>query len=592
MTVKLTNVTSFWQLLADAPKGKVTSLFLLMILASLTDGIGLLLLVPLLSVIDGGSSLNPFIEHLLHVLTLLGIPPTMNGLLSVFVLLVACRSAIQYGREQMGAKLQHELVDQLRLKCFRALLEAEWRWLVGRRQSDHANLLMSDVSRVGMGLNFGISLMASSITIVAYLFAAFALSWSMTSLALLTGSIGFLLLSGQRNKAFSLGYNQTRASRSLQANVQESLAGIKLAKILVNEQRHLDFFTHVTHTLRQQQLAFGASTSLSKAFFQFGGAALLACYLYLGLSIWHIPVPELLILILIFSRLIPQFMAGQQQFHHLLHALPALQETQLLLTDCQNFAEPPHTESKEKWPITNSISFKQVYVSYKEREKPILHNLTLSFQARTTTAIIGASGAGKSTLADVLMGLLTPDSGELLVDGRPITGSARHQWRKNVAYVPQEVFLFHDSIRQNLMWGYADATEQELRFALQQAAAEFVFQLPQGLDTIVGDGGMRLSGGERQRIALARALLKKPSLLILDEATSALDYTNEARIRRAIEQLHGDLTVVLIGHRLPTLEHADQVIVLAEGRLVSQGSWQDVKAENTQAFCLSRESSH
>jgi len=460
----------------------------------------------------------------------------------------------------------------------RALLRVEWRWLVSRRQSDHANLLMSDVSRVGMGLNFGLSLMASALTIMAYLMVAFALSWSMTTLALLTGGVGFGLLSGQRRQAFSLGYKQTLASRSLQANVQESLSGIKLAKILVNEQRHLDFFTEITQTLRQQQLAFGASTSLSKALFQLGGSALLAGYLYVGLSIWHTPTPELLTLILIFSRLIPQFMSGQQQFHHLLHALPALQEIELLLADCQHSAEPLHTKSTGSWSITDAITLNQVCVSYKEREQPILHNLSLSFRARTTTAIIGASGAGKSTLADVLMGLLVPDSGELFVDGKSITGSARHEWRKQVAYVPQEVFLFHDSIRQNLLWGDANATEEELRLALQQAAAEFVFQLPQGLDTIVGDGGIRLSGGERQRIALARALLKKPGLLILDEATSALDYDNEARIRRAIEQLHGGLTVVLIGHRLSTLEHADQVIVLTEGRLAAQGNWQAIKA--------------
>lgn len=143
--------------------------------------------------------------------------------------------------------------------------------------------------------------------------------------------------------------------------------------------------------------------------------------------------------------------------------------------------------------------------------------------------------------------------------------------------------MFNDTIRHNLLWGEPEASDADLRLALTHAAADFALHLPDGLDTIVGDGGIRLSGGERQRLALARALLKRPSLLILDEATSALDLENEARVREAIENLHGGLTVVIIGHRLPTLEHADQVVVLEQGRIDAQGDWTDIKAARRSA---------
>lgn len=570
-------IFGFWRLVKAASRRRVLLLFFLMFLSGLTDGIGLLLLVPLLETLSNGNSQNPLVNQLLSLINIMGLPASMDGLLITFVTLVGLRSGIQYFREQISVVCQHQVVDQLRLKCFTALLSVEWRWLVNTRQSDHANLLLTDVSRVGTGLHFGLAFLVSVATIIANMLAAFALSWHMAALALFSGTIVFRLLSGLRQRAFALGYGQTRASRALQANVQESLGGIKLAKILGNEQRQLDFFVQITRTLRQQQLAFTASNSLSRALFQLCGAMLLAGYLYAGVTLWHTPVAELLTLALIFGRLIPLIMSGHQQFYHWLHALPALQEIELLLTDCAHSKEPVENETVAVWPVTTAITLNQVTVTYSGRQLPSLDNLSLRFPARTTTAIMGASGAGKSTLADVLMGLLAPDSGELRVDGKNITGSIRHAWRQHVAYVPQEAFLFHDSIRHNLLWGQPQATEDELHVALQQAAAEFVFKLPQGLDTLVGDGGIRLSGGERQRLALARALLKRPSLLILDEATSALDYENEARIRNAIEQLHGDLTVILIGHRLATLEHADQVIVLNEGKLVAQGDWNAIK---------------
>jgi len=549
-----------------------------MILVSLTEGVGLLLLVPLLELLGGADSRNALIQWLLRGVALVGLSPSIGGLLLAFLVLVAVRSLIQYARERLGVSLQHQLVDRLRLRAYAALLGVEWRWIAASRGADQANLLLTDINRIGVGLQFGIGLLATAVTLLAYLLAAVALSWAMTSLALVSGGLVFWLLTGQRHRALGLGRTLGAANQALQRTVQESLAGIKLTKILGREGRHLEQFRKTLERLREQQVRFAADASRSRALFQVGGAGLLAGYLYVGLTLWHTPVPELLTLVLIFSRLIPLFVSAQQQFDHWLHALPALDETTRLLAECRASAEPVGELQPAACSVREAIRLEQVTLAYAERARPALDGLTLSFPARTSTAIMGASGAGKSTLADVLMGLLTPDSGRLTVDGEPITGARRRAWRQSVAYVPQEVFLFHDSIRNNLLWGRPTASLADLRLCLERAAAGFVFSLPQGLETRVGDGGIRLSGGERQRLALARALLTQPALLILDEATSALDRENEARVRDAIEHLHGDLTLVIIGHRLATLEHADQVVVLEAGRIAAQGTWSQVRS--------------
>jgi len=566
---------SYGALIKQHNRWQLLSLFGLMLLASLTEGVGILLLVPLLDLLSGHSA-QGIGQILWKVFETLGIPQSIGGVLAAFIVLVALRSAIQFGRDQLSVMVQHKIVDRLRLECFAALMRVEWRWLINSRKSDQASLLLTDVTRVGNGLNFGLALLVTFFSLGAYLTVAVALSWQMTLFALVSGLIVLGLLSGQRRAALHLGQSMGQANRALQGYVQESLSGIKLSKILGNERTHLTHFANTVSEVRNQHVRFTSSTSASRALFQFGGAILLVAYLYIGLNFSQTPIPELLTLVLIFSRVIPLFIAGQQQFHHCLHALPALKETQSLLQDCRLAAEP-EIGSTSLWPVQQGITLERVTIAYESRDAPALNQVSVTFPAKTTTAIMGASGAGKSTLADVVMGLLAPDQGEVRVDGIRLSDAERMRWRHSVAYVPQEVFLFHESIRNNLLWGNANATQNDMQRVLQMAAAEFVFNLPQGLDTVVGDGGVRLSGGERQRIALARALLKHPSLLILDEATSALDVDNEARVRDAIEKLHGDLTVIIIGHRLPTLEHADQVIVLEAGRIVQQGSWQDIQ---------------
>jgi len=269
----------------------------------------------------------------------------------------------------------------------------------------------------------------------------------------------------------------------------------------------------------------------------------------------------------------------QQTYYYWLSAIPAIDETESLLAECAAAAEPVAVNALPL-PLDCELRFDAVSFSYPGRDVAAVLDINLSFKARTTSAIVGTSGAGKSTLADLLMGLLTPDNGQILIDGVALQGAERRRWRRSVAYVQQDAFLFHDTIRNNLLWAQPDASIAQLSQALTTAAADFVSALPQGIDTIVGDGGVRLSGGERQRIALARALLGAPALLILDEATSALDLENEAAIRRAIEALHGDLTVVIIGHRLAFLDQADQVIRLSEGQVatIDQTRQRDVAA--------------
>lgn len=555
------------------PRLRCLLLLALMLLSSLSEGLGLLMLVPVLTLLQGSAPSGLWAELLQLLGYHAGDTLRVEPLLLLALLLMLLRAFIVHRRDDLTARLQQETVDDLRLATFRALLQVEWRWVSGRRASDHASLLLTDITRAGLGMYFGLGLLATAFAMGAGVLAAFVLSWSMTLIAVVTGSVLVLLMSGQRRAAVRMGDELGQANRALQASVQDSLAGLKLTKILGQENHHLQRLQRTIVQLRERQLRFLRSTSRTRAIYQVLAAVLLIAYVYAGISWLHTPLAQLLILVLIFARLIPMAAHAQQQLHQCLHALPAISDTRRMLQEAEAAAEPAAPPKGRPWQVEQGIELDALSVHWKGRDRPALDRVSVYFPARTTTAIMGPSGSGKSTLADVLMGLLAADGGSLRIDGQTISGELRRSWRRAVACVPQEVFLLHDSIRGNLLWAAPDADDAALEGALRRAAADFVFDLPEGLDTVIGDGGMRLSGGERQRLALARALLQKPALLILDEATSALDVENEMRVRSAIEQLHGDLTVIVIGHRLPTLEHADQVLLLDSGRVKACGNW-------------------
>ena len=542
---------------------QLAALCLVMALLAMSEGIGFLILVPMLEAMNGAVPLPRSLaarfglEHLSFSLGLL---------LGLFVFLIGARICLQYLANLLGLRLQNDVVDTLRIESFSAILRAEWRTIARQRRSDFSSFIITNIDRIGYGLNQFTALAGLVGTGVACIAAASLLSWRLTLCTVLSGVIVMAAYRGQRRLALKLGREESAAYDAIYAEIDVALSGLRVAKAFGRESQHIERVRAALLTLRSPQLAFVRATAAGRIWLHVGSAALLSLIIYLGRTRWHIPVYQLLPLILLFARFIPLMSAAQQSWESWLRASPALADTMMRLNDAHRNCEPPVTHDAPALPFNEAIKLVGVGVHYTDRASPTLSEVSLEISARTTTYIIGKSGAGKSTLADVLMGMIVPDEGSVKVDGIPLTGSSRMQWRKSVAYIQQDAFLFAASIRSNLLWAVPEASDEEIDEALEAASAGFVHDLPEGLDTLVGDYGVLLSGGERQRIVLARALLKRPSLLVMDEAMSALDPQNEMKIRQTITALHGSVTVVVIGHREKMIDSADQIIRIDRGR--------------------------
>jgi ATP-binding cassette subfamily C protein len=359
----------------------------------------------------------------------------------------------------------------------------------------------------------------------------------------------------------------------------ESIAGLKVAKTSGAELRDSEIFAGHARARGEAYLRLLRSIARGKFVLEISSALVLAALLFVAVTWVGVRGSSLLVLIFVFVRVVPRVMALQQTAQLMMSGLPAFDSISGLITDCETHAERVERGASNRLHHRTEIRLRDVSYSYTPAGKQVLDRVSLAIPAGRVTAIVGPSGAGKSTLADILIGLLRPTSGTLSVDGTAVSEVDLGAWRRSIGYVPQDGFLLHDTIRVNLRWAVPDATESQMWDALDRAmASDFVRVRPEGLDAVVGDRGVRLSGGERQRLALARALLTRPQLLVLDEATSALDSVNEERILAAVEDLADSVTTVIITHRLSAIRNADVIHVLDGGELVESGTFSELTA--------------
>lgn len=558
-----------------------------MVLVSLTEGIGLALLLPTLQV--AGLELGPQVAAGRYAIavsrgfTSLGLHPNLLLLLLIFVALVSLR-AILVSIQQIGTyTVQRGFADFLRVRLYRAIANANWLFVTRSRSADFVHTLTSEVDRGSFSLSETMFAVSDAILLGLYLIVALFISAALTLTVLAAGVVLAIALIPRSKAVHLAGTNISTATDSLYNGTIEHVQSLKTAKTYGAQERNLEVFRGLTRRLSEASLEATRKMASVGLFFELGSAAILAAVLFVAIRVLEAPPAEILLLILIFVRVMPRFLSCHHHYRAFTSMLPSFDNVLAMEARCITATESD-CEVGHGPALREGIRLEDVKFSYEAAGAPAIRDVSISIPAGKITAIVGPSGAGKSTIADIVMGLLIPDAGTVLVGGVPLSPGARRGWRDRIGYVAADTFLFYATVQENLLWARPDASDDELHEALRAAAAEeFVRSLPRGLDTPVGERGMTLSQGERQRLALARAMLRRPTLLILDEATNSLDSDNETRVMATIRGLQ-DVTTLLIGHRLSTVRWADLIYVMEDGAIAECGSWLDLSRRNHGRF--------
>ncbi len=582
------NTRTFFATLASVGRFKLLRTLVLMVGFSLTEGIGIALLLPMLQVaglnLAGQGEAGRYAALVTRAFLAIGLRPSLSLLLGVFVILAGARTMLGQVQTLAMYRVQQDFQHQLRRRLYRAIANASWLFVCRSRASDFTHALISEIDRVGLAVWIVLLMAGDVVLATVYLAIAFALSPGMTVLVLGFGTILALAFRGRTRMVEETGEDVSETTKLLYAASIEHLQSLKAAKTYGAEAGNFAIFSDLSAEAAEASVQAAREQAIAAAYFEFGSVLILAIAIYASIRVLAVPPAAILILLLLFARLMPRMMSAQQHYRGFVNSIPSFVNVIDIEARCTAAAEPPpHLPARLE--LNRELEVEDVSFSYGDGRAPAVHHLNLAIPVGKIVALVGPSGAGKSTIADILMGLIAPDSGALKLDGRVLGPEGVRGWRDQIGYVAPDTFLFHATIRANLKWARPDASEDEMREALELAAAsDFVAGLERGLETVVGDRGILISQGERQRLALARAFLRRPALMILDEATNSLDSESEARVMGAIEHRRGELTVVLIAHRLSTVRWADLIFVVEGGTIVESGDWSELSAKRDGRF--------
>ena len=528
----------------------------------LTKGASLIILLPLLrlaGITESAGQSSRVAQMVNTVWGMLGISISLYSCLILYVLFVLLYAVLGYFKTLLDTEIVQTYKQQLRNELFSAVIKAEWGYIKNKKHTHIFNNLITEINNIGYAAQMLVYSFGTVIIFCFYLTTSLYVSFKMTIVASLCFLPLLIIQKKLNSKAYATGEIIYQRHEHLFSAVLEFINSFKIAKTYNLQNRYELEFKEITQQTTKDEYSFSKISAGTEILYEVGSAIIISLVLVLAITIVKIPIVDLLLMVYIASKLLPNISSLTRNFQYILNTLPSFEGVFNLMDQAhQNKEQHSTTTLPFNFP-EKSIKFSSIGFHY-EDDVPIFENFSCEIQINKTTSIIGRSGRGKSTLMELLLGLLKVQDGKILIDNVDLARSDRVAWRNSIAYIPQECFLFNATIRQNLLWSKPDASESELREVLQGVAGEFVFNLPNGLETVVGDQGIRLSGGERQRIVLARALLRNPKILILDEATNALDTDSESVIKRAIGQLKGKVTVLIISHDQHLVDEADDII--------------------------------
>jgi subfamily B ATP-binding cassette protein MsbA len=487
------------------------------------------------------------------------IPPNHRlAVISVTILgSVLIRNLLFFSNQVLFSWLNAHIGHRLRCGIFEQLLSVSYRFI----ERSEAGKLLSTLTYKSWRTTDALSILVRAIiitcTLVVYTALLLLISWKLTLLVIgaiwvISGIVRVLTRSTERQ-----GTQVTQSNTKLADRMIEGMEGMHVIREFGREQYEQERFERASHEVSRALFKLGTINGAVSPIYEVLAAALLVSILFTTLTgPAHLPI--VLVFIFILYRLQPMVKELDTSRVSLLSLASAVKETMALLDRSDKTYLVSGVQPFCK--LNKGIHFDQVMFRYDPSDKPALEDISVLIPAGKTTALVGPSGAGKSTLIKLILRFYDPTKGDIYVDDCNSRDLSLIAWRSRIATVSQDIYVFDTTVRENITYGSPEATEAKIIAAAKFAGAHnFICRLPQGYSTRIGRRGIRLSGGERQRLALARAIIRNPDILILDEATNALDSVSEHLIQQALETLSQDRTVIVIAHRLSTIERADHI---------------------------------
>lgn len=551
-------------------RGFLTILFL-NIAVSLTGGISIVMLVPMLGLLDISDGAVSALQMLAPFLQRMPYEARAVLLIGCYFVLVAFKAVLGLVLNLRENRFLEAYAYRLREQLYRTVSTARWEELTATRQADTINLFTSQCSQVSYGVAEMIHLISAVVSAAVSLGIALWLSVPVTLFVLLCGGAFAFLFRRLLKTSKQYGDELIRINRELYQELYNQLRGVKEVRTYGVQQEHAALFAGISRDLRDSKLRYVRRRAFPSLLYSVAAAGMIGVIFLISVLVFHMDTARLIVLVYVFMRLWPVFSGFFGRINSIMTAVPAHEKLTQAFESLH--AENPADAPADMLPFENAIEFRHVTMQYAGGTEPVLRDVSFTLEKGSVTALVGRSGAGKTTIADLLLGFLRPTHGEILIDGVTLNAANLPAWRQGIGYIPQEPLILNVSVRENLQRFHPEAAEADMIDALRRAQAWSVVEgLPQGLDTRLGDEGVRLSGGERQRIVLARVLLGRPRLIVMDEATSAMDHQSEIAVRKALSALDERVTILIIAHRLATVRTAKNALVLENGRITEAGT--------------------